>query len=124
MNIGSVAVLTLALSGLAFPGVGAAEEIYYLKDDASRWLSADGTPLKGARKASSSICHQDRGCIGLEYAGMQRAAWRQRSEMWQEVQAARAMLEESEGQRVELDPELGRALYRSAEQGYIWSTGR
>jgi hypothetical protein len=105
--------LLLSVSGLA-SGAG----IYFLKDEGARWLSEQGTPIKGVHKSSLLICKQDGRCYSLMYAGRGLRAWRQRGMMWDEVNSARRQLEETESDRVELDSETGRALYISAERGY------
>ncbi len=104
--------LFLFVAGLAF---GA--DVYYLKDDGSRWTSVDGEPIKGIHKSSLFICKQDGPCLDLMYAEFDKGAWRQRSSMWQEINTARQKLEESESDRVDLDLDTGRNLYNRAEIG-------
>jgi hypothetical protein len=107
-----VVALLLPVSGLA-PGA----EAYYLKDDGSRWLSEDGTPIKGIHKSNLLICKQGGTCFDLMDSGREMNVWRQRGIMWEEVNSVRKQLEESENDQVGLDTEIGRLLYNSAEIG-------
>jgi hypothetical protein len=104
--------LLLAASGLA-----SGADAYYLKDDGSRWLSADGTPIKGIHKSSLLICKQGGTCLDLMDAGREMHTWRQRGTLWQEVNSVRQQLEASDSDQVDLDTEIGRLLYNSAEIG-------
>ena len=104
--------LILSVSGLA-----SGAEAYYLKDDGSRWLSADGKPIKGIHKSNLLICKQGGTCLYLMDSGREMNVWRQRGTMWQEVNTVRKQLEESDSDQVDLDTEIGRLLYNSAEIG-------
>lgn len=108
-----ISILAVMLLVLPAPSAWAAD--YYVRTEASRWITGTGDPLRGIRMSDRLICKSGERCFDLRYIEGDYP-YRLSSAQQRAYEEALRQLDFQPGEPAALPSAVGEPLYRAARR--------